>query len=120
MTEGRIKSWLDNIVRIWVTKKPDEVVDLVSDKFIWHDAPFDTPITTKKDLQKEWQTVFDHDNIQVSYEILTREGDVAIAHWHATFTRISSKEKVELDGIYKVVLDDEGRCVEFHQWYNSR
>jgi hypothetical protein len=48
------------------------------------------------------------------------ENNVGIAHWHATFIRLLSKEEAELDGIYKITLDDNGKCTEFHQWYNSK
>ena len=120
MTSDRFRFWLDNLVRIWVMKKPDEVVNLVADTFIWYDAPFETPIETKENLLKEWQVVLNHDDVEVVYKIEVVEKDVAFAHWHATFTRLPSHEKTELEGIYKVVLNEEGKCTEFHQWYNAK
>ncbi|HUD09896.1 MAG TPA: nuclear transport factor 2 family protein [Patescibacteria group bacterium] len=118
--EEQFEDWLKKLINVWESKNPNGVLDLVSEKFIWHDAPFDKPLTTKEDLLREWQSVLNHDAIQVTYEMLGIENNVGIAHWHATFIRLLSKEEAELDGIYKITLDDNGKCTEFHQWYNSK
>ena len=46
--------------------------------------------------------------------------NIGIAKWHAKFTRLPSKEKTELDGIFLVSLDNKGQCIEFRQWYNAK
>ena len=120
MTELQFKNWLEKLINIWSTRNPNGVLDLVAEQFIWHDAPFDKPITTKEDLLREWQSILNHGEINVTYEILSIENNIGIAHWHATFTRLPSGGKAELDGIYKVTLDENGKCTEFHQWYNSK
>jgi hypothetical protein len=120
MTKERFKDWLEKLINIWKTKSPNRVLDLVAEKFQWHETSFDKLITTKRDLLQEWQTVLDQDDIAVTYEILSVENNIGIAHWSATFIRLPSKEKAELDGIYKVSLDENGKCTEFHQWYNSK
>ncbi len=120
MSKERFEHWFENLIRIWVAKNPNKVADMVAEKFIWYETPFDQPLTTKVDLLKEWQTILDQEEISVIYEIYSIEGDLAIAHWHASFTRVLSQEKAELDGIYKVVLDSEGKCTEFRQWYNLK
>ena len=119
MSEKLLKHWLDNLIYIWVTKNPDRVVELVADVFRWHDAPFDPVITSKEALVKEWKAVLDHDDVQATYEIIALQDTVGIVHWHASFTRLPTKEKTELDGIYKVELNNDGKCTEFHQWYNA-
>lgn len=120
MTNEQFTVWLEKLINIWSTKNPNGVLDLISEKFIWYETPFDKPITTKEELLREWQTVLNQDEISVTYEIFNIENDIGIVHWNATFTRLPSKAKAELDGIYKVVLDENGKCTEFHQWYNSK
>lgn len=48
------------------------------------------------------------------------DDNVGIVKWNATFTRISSGEKVEMEGIYQVSLDKYGKCTKFHQWFNTK
>ncbi len=120
MTQQQFKNWLENLKRAWETKNPNAAVDLVAEKFLWYETPFDKPLKNKNEILKEWQTVLKQENISVSYEILSINDDFGIAHWNATFIRLPSKEKVKLDGIFKVSLNEQGECIEFHQWYNSK
>lgn len=120
MTDQQFKNWLDKLINIWESKNPNGVLDLIAEKFIWHETPFDKQITSKEELLQEWQTVLNQDDIKVTYEILDIKDNIGIAHWNATFTRLPSEENAELDGIYKVILDENGKCIEFHQWYNSK
>jgi hypothetical protein len=118
--EDQFKNWLKELITVWESRNPDGVINLVAENFIWHDAPLDKPISTKEMLVQEWQSVLDHEDVKVTCEVLNVENNIGIAHWHATFTRLPSKENTELDGIYKVTLDKNGKCIEFHQWYNSK
>lgn len=120
MTHQQFKIWLDKLRNVWETKKPNSATDLVAEKFLWHETPFAKPFSTKEQLLKEWETVLDQENITVSYKILSVNDNFGIAQWQATFTRLPSKEKATLDGIYKVSLNQKGECTEFHQWYNSK
>lgn len=120
LTQQQFKDWLEELKDIWETKKPDAVLNLCAKKFLWYETPFNEPLTTEGQLLKEWQNVLNQEDIYISYQILSTNENTGIAQWHATFTRLSSKKKSELDGIFQVSLDKQGRCIEFHQWYNSR
>jgi hypothetical protein len=112
--------WLDSLKEIWQTKNPQKIMHICSEKFVWHETPFDTPLTTQEQLVNEWKSILDQDNIQVSYTVLCIKENMCVAQWHATFTRLPSKEPVELDGIFQITLDKKGKCIEFRQWYNAK
>jgi hypothetical protein len=118
--QEQFENWFNKLIDVWESKNPNGVLELVAEEFIWHDAPFDKPIITKEALVQEWQSILNHDEIKVAYQILSIENNIGIAHWHAAFTRLPSKENAELDGIYQAILDENGKCTEFHQWYNSK
>lgn len=120
MTNQQLKNWLDKLKNVLETKSPDTVVDLCANKFLWYETPFDQPLKTKEQLLKEWQGVLNQENITVSYEVLSVNGNMGLAQWSATFTRLPSMEQAELDGIFKVSLNEKGECTEFHQWYNAK
>jgi hypothetical protein len=111
--------WFDGLKRIWETKKPEGIIALCADSFTWYETPFDEPITTREDLLNEWRGILKQEAISVQYEVESIYENVGLAHWHAAFTRLPGKEKVELDGIFKVVINTEGKCIEFRQWYNT-
>ncbi len=120
MTYEKFNNWLNKLKVAWETKNPNAAIDLCAEKFIWHETPFSKPLETKEQLLEEWKSVLNQENISVSYEILSIHENLGIAHWTAKFTRIPSGNKANLDGIFKVSLDENGKCTEFHQWYNSK
>lgn len=120
MTNEQFATWLKDLKQAWVAKNPQAAADLCADKLIWYDIPFGKPLTTKHEVYTEWQTVpKNQKDIRVSYEILAVNKDFGIAHWNAKFTRIPSNTKAHLDGIFKVTLNEDNLCTEFHQWFNS-
>lgn len=120
MAHQQFEEWLNKLKNVWEKRDPASVVTLCADKFLWFETPFAEPYSTKEQLLKEWQCVLNQEDISVSYEILSVEDTTGIARWNATFTRLPSEEKAFLDGIFQVILDDKGKCTEFHQWYNSK
>lgn len=120
MTSEQFDNWLKCLKEAWITRNPQAVVDLCAENFVWYEIPFGKPLKTKQELLSEWQTVpTNQKDITVTYEIITVTEQFGIAHWNAKFTRLPSEEKAHLDGIYKVFLDENNLCTEFHQWYNT-
>ena len=120
MTKEVFNAWLNKLKSAWEGRNPEGAPALCAEKFIWYETPFTDPIKTKEGLLEEWKTILDHENVQFSYEIFSVNQNIGIAHWSATFTRISTKENVEMDGVFMIKLDEKGLCTEFHQWYNNK
>lgn len=120
MTKESFTSWLKSLKKVWEEKNPEGAIELCADEFLWHETSFNQPLTTKEQLLNEWKSILDQENIQVSYDVLSVAENIGIAHWSAKFIRLTSKEKVELDGIFMVSLNEKGLCIEFRQWYNIR
>ena|SRR3989344_5429069 len=120
MTEKEFNKWLRKLKNVWESRKYKNVINLVANKFLWYETPFSKPLKTKTELLKEWKSILNQEDVHVSNEILSVSGSVGISKWRATFTRLPSKQKSELEGIFKVSLNEKGDCFEFHQWYNSK
>lgn len=121
MTQRQFTDWLEKLKLAWETKNPEAAAVLCAEKLIWYETPFDKPLTTKYQVLQEWKSVPESQkDITVSYEVINVTNNVGVAHWFAEFTRIPSGKRASLDGIYKVTLDNNGLCTEFHQWWNSK
>lgn len=116
----QFRNWLDILKTAWETKNPELALELCAEKFIWYETPFQDPITTKQDLLNEWKSVKTHKDIFMTYEILSYSDNTGIAKWSAVFKRLPEETNAALEGIYLVKLDSQGKCTEFHQWYNSK
>jgi hypothetical protein len=112
--------WFESLKTIWLTKNPTKVEDLVSNKFLWSENPFQKSITSKKKLLNEWASVLNQKDIIVDYEVLSIHDNIGIAKWESKFTWIDTNTEVEMKGIWYVVLDANGKCCEFRQWFNTR
>lgn len=120
MTYEQLNNWLNKLKVAWEAKNPEAAVDLCSEKIIWHENPFSKPLKTKEEILSEWQSILNQENISFSYEILITNDKFGIAQWNASFIRLPLKEKVKLDGIFKVSLDNNEKCTEFYMWFNSK
>ena len=120
MTEEQFDKWFKDLKETWETRNPKKASDLCAEKLFWYETPFDKPLKNRREIVREWQGVLNQEDISVSYDIISVKNDIGIAHWTASFTRLPSKIKAKLDGIFEVRLNQKGECIEFHQWYNSK
>lgn len=120
MYNKQFTDWFEALGTIWKKRQPEKIVDICAEKFVWHETPFSKPITDSSILIKEWKAVSKQKDISFSYELITTTDNIGVAHWNAKFTRTPSMIKVEIDGIFKITLDANGKCTEFRQWYNYR
>ena len=105
----------------WINRDPKSAANLCADGVLYFETPFSVPLKSKVEVEKVWNEVPNsHKDINFAYEVLTISEGICVAHWTATFTRISSGKRETLDGIYTVKLDENGRCKEFHQWWVTK
>jgi len=119
MTKEGFAEWLDKLKTAWETRNPQEAADLCAENVLYFETPFKEPLKTKEEVLQEWQSVLNQENIIFSYEVLGIYDSWGIAHWTAEFARLPKKEKAKLDGIFKISLNKDNLCTEFHQWWNS-
>ena len=120
MIDNKINVWFESLKSIWLNKTPNEIESLVANKFYWYENPFQPPINTQEELLKEWQSILNHKSLSIDYKIISAQNNVGIAIAESTFTLIDTKDRVEMKGIWFVILDKEGKCTEFRQWFNLK
>lgn len=120
MTENKLNKWFESLRDIWLSKTPNKAELLVADKFFWSENPFQNPITNKKELLEEWQGVLKQKDVKVEYKLLSTQDNVGIATWKSSFTWTDTNISIKMKGIWYVVLDEKGKCIEFRQWFNIK
>ena len=121
MSPQRFVEWFNKLKIAWETKNPQDAADLCAEKVLYYETPFGVPLKTKWEVLKEWQTVpSSQKDIVFSFEILNVDKSAGIAHWSVEFTRIPSGKKTFLDGIFKVILNDDNLATEFRQWWVTK
>ena len=120
MIDNKFNNWFESLRDIWLNKTPNQVESLVADKFIWYENPFQPSIITKEELLKEWQSIHNHKKLSIDYKIISIQNNIGIATCESTFTWVDTNVRVEMKGIWFVVLDTKGKCTEFRQWFNMK
>jgi len=118
MNHKSFKKWLDALGRAWTMRDPKAAANLYCEDVLYYETPFSPPLKSKKEIERIWEDVpRSQKDIHFSYDILTVNNDLGIAHWKASFMKLPSNKKVELDGIFVIKLDNDGLCKEFRQWW---
>ncbi len=114
--------WLDSYGRAWEQGDPDAAVGLFSENAEYFENPFGEPMKGIEAIRKYWTEGAKESQTDVGfgYEILAVAGECGIAHWWASFHRLTSGKAVDLDGIAQVTFAPDGRCNEFREWWHRK
>lgn len=94
---------------------------LCADDVLYYEDPFQDPYKGRTAVRNLWEEVpKTQKDITFTYEVISVLGQLGIAHWSASYTKIFSGERVVLDGVFFVKLNEKGLCQEFHMWWNRK
>ena len=126
MTPEAFDDWLRRYGAAWRTGDPESAVALFTANAAYHETPFDPPMLGSEAIRRYWtegaqdtqrDVVFRAQPIAVRQ---TPAGALAHAAWQASFVRVPSRNRVELDGVLAALFAADGRCREFREWWHRR
>ena len=114
------ENWLKAYGDAWEQGDASATKRLFTRDARYYETPFDEPMTGLDEISKYWNdnAALDQKEIRFSYEALAMHKNVGLAHWQANFIRLSSGRRVTLDGIFKIVFSDDGKCQVFREWWH--
>jgi len=121
VTRETLQSWLRAYGLAWEQRNAQAAADLFAEDAVYSVLPFTAPVRGSHELLKYWKHVTSsQEQIHFDFEILAAGPAEGVAHWWASFVRPSERKRLELDGICVVVLNSEGRCTRFREWWHRR
>ncbi len=122
LTFDRFNAWLEEYGRAWVTGDAGSVPRLFSENARYEETPFDEPMVGLGAISRYWEEGAGRSqkDVRVSFEIASVEGAMGLAHWSASFARVPSGNRVELDGMLQAEFAGDGKCVRFREWWHRR
>jgi uncharacterized protein (TIGR02246 family) len=119
MNSESLRSWLEGYRSAWEERDPEAVISLFAEDATYQETPFSQPMRGRESIRQYWSraVVSYQEQIRFGYEVLAITEVSAIAHWWASFVRISSKTQVSLDGVFLLTFDKAGRCQELREWW---
>jgi hypothetical protein len=114
------KSWLDAYTQAWENRNPEAATALFTDSGTYQVTPFLEPMRGRKAILEYWSEVArTEENIRFGYEILVANREFNIARWSASFVIVPPGLQTQLDGIFLISLDAEGRCKSLQEWWHK-
>ena len=83
--------------------------------------PIDSPCSNFNEIVNLWNVVADNQkDIDYKYQIVAYNDETCIINWKMTRVMTKTNTKQEIDGIFQVSLNDNGKCSFFKQWRFTR
>jgi SnoaL-like domain len=115
------KSWLDAYGQAWENRNPEAATALFAENGTYQVTPFVEPICGRKAIFEYWSEVArTEENIRFGYEILVASPELNIAKWSASFIIVPPRLQTQLDGIFLISLDEQGRCKSLQEWWHKQ
>lgn len=119
MNEELFRVWIDAYGQAWKAHDADAVGGLFTEDALYYVNPFSEPLCGRVNIMSYWKGLpANQTNVQFQYEVLSVKNLVGIAHWSASFQRISSGKKIHLDGILLADLNADTQCSLFREWWH--
>lgn len=115
-----VSAWLAAYVTAWKTYDKDAIRALFSEDAVYMHNPFTTkPIQGREAIIEDW---FKHPDAAGSfdahYEPLVIEGNTAVTNGRTTYYEPGTQKVTSrFDNLFVLRFDDQGRCVEFREWW---
>lgn len=115
------KSWLDAYGQAWENRNPEAITALFTENSTYQVTPFLEPMSGRNAIYEYWSEMArTEENITFRYEILVANPELKIARWSASFVIVPPGLQTQLDGIFLISLDEQGRCKSLQEWWHKQ
>jgi ketosteroid isomerase-like protein len=130
MTQDEVARWLDRYIEAWRSYDREQIAALFSDDVKYRYHPYDEPITGRQAVVESWLGEGDHEaaserdaegTYEASYRPVAIDGEVAVAVGSSTYYDSPGGKVIRIyDNCFLIRFDDDGRCLEFTEWFMQR
>ncbi len=116
------ETWLSLYGKYWENGDSKSIRNLFSEGARYYETPFDEPMVGLDTIEQYWSEGAEQAQEDVSfvYSSASISEMVGLSRWQASFIRIPSGVKVELDGYLEAKFNDNGLCLEFREWWHRK
>ena len=119
LTMSALASWLDAYGEAWESRDGDAAAKIFSADATYQVTPYEDPHVGQDGVRNYWAGVTENQrNVQFEYQTLSVTGNTGIAHWSANFDVAPDGPHIELNGIFVLEFDADGRCRRLREWWH--
>jgi uncharacterized protein (TIGR02246 family) len=121
MDRSAVQAWLDRYVHAWGSNDAGEIATLFTEDATYSYGPFREDVQGRDAIVSSWLEDPDEPGSwSAEYHPVAVEDDIAIANGRSRYFHPDGSPRTEYDNIFLIRLDDEGRCLEFREWFVER
>lgn len=119
MEHDDVRRWMDAYREAWISNAPDAVAALFTDDAVYQPEPFTQSWVGRDEIVRRW-TAGISQTVDMTYDVVVVEDDVAIVHWRVITQNSGDRVRVEYDGLLQLRFAADGRCAEHREWFSRR
>jgi hypothetical protein len=114
-----VTKWLDDYVAAWKSYEPDAIRALFGEGATYRFNPYDEPLRGREAIVASWLENRDEPNTySADYKPLAITGNTAVSNGRTFYYEADGQTLIrEFDNIFVLRFDEDGRCIEFCDWY---
>jgi hypothetical protein len=118
----QFEAWLNSYGRCWESGDSSAIKNLFTDDARYYETPFDEPMIGLEAISNYWRkgTQESQTSVRFTYSTVAVAKDKGLSRWSASFVRVPSGNKVELDAFLEAEFATDGRCSRFNEWWHRR
>lgn len=121
LTVAELTTWLDAYGDAWESRDADSAASLFSEDSSYRVTPYEDAHLGQSGIRQYWESVTANQrNVEFKHQPLSVTGNTGIAHWSAQFDIEPGDTHLELDGIFVLEFDEDGKCQQLSEWWHLK
>lgn len=117
----KYEKWTKEFMDSWKELDWERTLKTLSKNVEYYENPLDKPCANFDEVTKLWNIVAENQkDINYSFKIVVATEETCIINWQMTRIMTQTGTKQEIDGIFQISLNSEGKCTYFKQWRFTR
>jgi ketosteroid isomerase-like protein len=113
--------WLRRYMEAWRSYDREQISELFAEDARYRYHPYDQPIRGREAIVESWFDEPDEPGTyEGEYEVVAVDADTAVATGSSTYKDATGEVDKVYDNCFVIRFDDDGRCVDFVEWYMER
>ena len=114
-------NWTKEFMESWKELDWKKTLETLDNNVEYYENPIDKQCQSFDEVIALWNVVTDNQkDISYKYQIISYNEGVCIINWQMTRTMTKTNQVQEIDGIFQVSVNDNGKCTYFKQWRFTR
>lgn len=117
----KYEKWTKEFMESWKALDWKRMLETLDENVKYYENPIDEPCRNFEEVTNLWNVVADNQkDICYEFQIVSYDENICIINWQMTRTMTKNNTKQEIDGIFQISLNKDGKCTFFKQWRFTR